>query len=233
MKLTVLGNYGPYPPAGGACSSYFIEAGGLKILIDMGSGSLAELQKKHSLFDLDVIILTHLHFDHMGEIQLLKYAYSSAGQVKKPLLMMPDSPQDMYSQVADKRFEIHIVKDGMKCSLSGVNFDFMEVPHPFMCYAVSIAHGGSRLVFSADTSDSSALIRFAENADLFLIDACLLERDKKKASLHFTVKEACELGRTAKRTLLTHFSPRYSKDEIASEVCFGAELSEKGREYKF
>ena len=38
MKLTVLGCYGPYPPAGGACSGYLLEEGGTRVLIDCGNG---------------------------------------------------------------------------------------------------------------------------------------------------------------------------------------------------
>lgn len=231
MKLTVLGNYGPYPAAGGACSSYFVEAGELNILVDMGSGSLAELQKKHDIFNLDVIVLTHLHFDHMGDIQLLKYAYGSNKPKKKPVLMLPNTPRDMYGIVADKRFDIIAVEDGATHELSGVAFEFMEVPHPFTCFAVKISDGDKTLVFSGDTFEPEGLREFAWDADMLVADACLLERDKTDKSLHFTVKEACELGRTAKRTLLTHFSPLYSKDEIASEVLYNAELSEKGREY--
>lgn len=44
MKLTVLGNTGPYPKAGGACSGYLLENGDSKVVLDMGNGTLANLR---------------------------------------------------------------------------------------------------------------------------------------------------------------------------------------------
>ena len=46
MKLTILGEYGPFAPAGGACSSYLLQGKkGGNILLDLGNGGLAQLQK--------------------------------------------------------------------------------------------------------------------------------------------------------------------------------------------
>jgi ribonuclease BN (tRNA processing enzyme) len=36
VRLTVLGRWSPYPPPGGACSGYLIEAAGRYILLDSG-----------------------------------------------------------------------------------------------------------------------------------------------------------------------------------------------------
>ena len=234
MKLTILGNNGPFPSAGGACSSYLLEAGALKILIDMGSGSLSELQKKFNIMDIDVIILTHLHYDHVADIFVLKYAYSvnKKGLLKKPILFMPQQPSEQYKAIKDSRFEIVDINNGLKKNISDVQISFIKVPHPVECYAVSIVHNDKRFVFSADTYDEKPLLDIVKDADLFLVDAGLMQKDKTDMSAHFSVKEACELGCHAKKTLLTHFSPIYSKDEILSEVCCGAELSERGKEYR-
>ena len=47
MRLTILGNNGPYPAPGGACSGYLVESdsGNTRILIDCGTGVLASLTK--------------------------------------------------------------------------------------------------------------------------------------------------------------------------------------------
>ena len=54
MKLTILGCYGPYPSPQGACSSYLVEGGGVRILLDMGNGSLANLER---LTEIDACLL--------------------------------------------------------------------------------------------------------------------------------------------------------------------------------
>ena len=74
MKLTVLGNNGPFPAAGGACSGYLVIEGDKKILIDCGNGVLANLQKFIKLEEIDAVILTHLHSDHMSDMMVLRYA---------------------------------------------------------------------------------------------------------------------------------------------------------------
>ena len=45
MKLTVLGNNGPYPAAGGACSGYLLSSDSkhTNVLIECGCGTLANL----------------------------------------------------------------------------------------------------------------------------------------------------------------------------------------------
>ena len=44
MKLTILGNRGPYPTPNGACSGYLLESEKTHILIECGTGVLAKMQ---------------------------------------------------------------------------------------------------------------------------------------------------------------------------------------------
>ncbi len=64
MILTVVGCSGSFPSADSACSSYLLEADGFRLLIDMGNGALGELQRHCGLYDLDAVLLSHLHADH-------------------------------------------------------------------------------------------------------------------------------------------------------------------------
>ena len=74
MKLTVLGPCGGFPAAGEATSGYLLELDGRHILIDCGSGVLSNLFRFISLDQLDAVILTHLHTDHICDIPMLKQA---------------------------------------------------------------------------------------------------------------------------------------------------------------
>ena len=72
MKLTILGKWSPYPPAGGACPGYLVEADGVRILLDCGSGVVSSLHRVGTAFDLNAIVISHLHPDHFTDIYPLR-----------------------------------------------------------------------------------------------------------------------------------------------------------------
>jgi ribonuclease BN (tRNA processing enzyme) len=80
LEVLVLGSGGP-GAAGRAASSYLIYLDGdARILVDAGPGSFARLgEAKASLADTDIVLLTHLHIDHAGEIPGLFKARAVSG----------------------------------------------------------------------------------------------------------------------------------------------------------
>ena len=85
LSLVVLGSGGP-GATGRAGSSYLVLVDGTpRILVDAGPGSFARLgEARMSLAKVDVVLLTHLHIDHAGELPgLLKArAVSSNGPIR-------------------------------------------------------------------------------------------------------------------------------------------------------
>lgn len=69
LEILVLGSGGP-GATGRASSSYLVLIDGTpRILVDAGPGSFARLgEAKASLADTDIVLLTHLHIDHAGEL---------------------------------------------------------------------------------------------------------------------------------------------------------------------
>jgi ribonuclease BN (tRNA processing enzyme) len=84
FELIVLGSGGP-GATGRAASSYLILINGVpRILVDAGPGSFARLgEAKVSLASIDIVLLTHLHIDHAGELPGLfkARAVSSSGPI--------------------------------------------------------------------------------------------------------------------------------------------------------
>jgi ribonuclease BN (tRNA processing enzyme) len=82
LELVVLGSGGP-GATGRAGSSHLVLVDGVpRVLVDAGPGSFARLgEARLSLARLDVILLTHLHADHAGELPgLVKARAVSAGR---------------------------------------------------------------------------------------------------------------------------------------------------------
>jgi ribonuclease BN (tRNA processing enzyme) len=69
LEVLVLGSGGP-GAAGRAGSCYLVFLDGVaRILVDAGPGSFVRLgEAKASLSDTDMVLLTHLHIDHTGEL---------------------------------------------------------------------------------------------------------------------------------------------------------------------
>ena len=65
MKMTVVGFWGGFPEAGEATSGYLFEHDGFLLLVDCGSGVLAQLQKYITPSHIDAVVLSHYHHDHV------------------------------------------------------------------------------------------------------------------------------------------------------------------------
>lgn len=226
MKLTVLGNNGPFPAAGGACSGYLLQSGDANILIDCGNGTLANLQKIIGIDKLDAVILTHLHSDHVSDIHVMKYAI----QIKKKrgifdkLLKVyaPSEPAEEYGRLdAKDAFILGTLTDDTKLEVGDIKLSFAHMKHPSLDYAVCAECGGKKFVFSGDTSWTEDIIDFACNADMLMLDAGLLEKDLTEGAVHMTAAQCGTVAARAgvKRLLLTHFWPDYDINELLAEAC--------------
>ncbi len=232
MKLTILGNNGPFPAAGGACSGYLIREGSAKLLIDCGNGVLSNLQRLIRLEELDAVVLTHLHADHMSDMMVLKYAW----QIKKgrggigrllPVFAPPEPAEEFGRLDVKDVFDLSPVSGELALDIGGIRITFRQMTHPVMDFAVSLEAGGRRLVFSGDTSWDENMIEFAAEADLLMLDSGLLAAEKAgKASVpHLTAEECGIIAARAgvRKLLLTHFWPEHDVSELLAEAGAGFE----------
>ncbi len=226
MKLTILGNNGPFPAAGGACSGYLLQEGKTNILIDCGNGILSNLQKLIRFEELDAIILTHLHSDHISDMMVLKYAVQikkQRGQFDRNLpVYAPAEPAVEYGRLDVKdAFDLKPVSDDLELDIGGIKITFAPMRHPSKDYAVSFRYQGKRFVFSGDTSWTENIISFARGADVLMLDAGLFAREKTGDNVpHLTAEECGIVAREAAvgRLLLTHFWPENNIDDLVDEA---------------
>lgn len=226
MKLTVLGNYGPYPKANGACSGFLIDSGDKKIILDFGNGVLSRLQQYIDIEDISAIILTHLHSDHMGDIMILRYAADikmMKGQLKEPVrVYAPGEPKEEFERLKYKEaLDVIAISPKEKLLIGDVKVSFRQMVHGCPSYSVCLENNGKKFVYSGDTCQNDELVEFAKGADLFICEAGLLERDEKCIrAMHLTAREAGEAASKAgvKRLLLTHFLPDVKLDHYINEA---------------
>ncbi len=219
MKLTVLGNNGPYPKANGACSGYLLEHDEVKILLDCGNGVMSNLLNICEVKDLDAIILTHLHPDHISDVFIMRYALHQKG-VKIPLYA-PSSPIEEFRRLAYKDvFDIREINENTKFVIGELTISFQEFKHVIKNFGICIETQDKKFVYTGDTVYDENIIEFSKGADMLLIEAGVLHRDLKYTPPHLSAKQACQIGKKSEvnKLLLTHFNPEYSVDEYIKET---------------
>lgn len=245
MRLTVLGCWGPYPRAGGACSGYLIQAGGTSILLEAGSGSLSRLMSFIDFRLLDAVVVTHLHHDHYLDLFQLRHAVEGAGRAGSdcaPLkLFIPSSPAGEFGLLGSykKAFEVIAIESlpleqinsGFICrgiDINGLAIRFAATKHSLPGYSVSFGGTGG-LVFSSDTARTDGLVELAGGAGLFLCEASGQDSDAiYLKDIHLTARQAGEVAKAAgvKQLLITHFWPEYDLNELSVQATegFGIEV---------
>lgn len=206
MKLTVLGNTGPYPGPGGASSGYLFAAADARIALDFGSGVLANLQKSLDFTDLDMIICSHLHSDHIADLFVLRYALQEQG--RQLPLYVPFAPSlDLASLYYKEVFQIKKITEKLELTRGNLQLTFKRLKHPFPDFGTKITDGATTFLYTGDTCYTPALDEFATGVDVLLCDAAFLDDDA--SDKHLCVKEACEIANKAgvKTLILTHLSP--------------------------
>ncbi|WP_249870151.1 MBL fold metallo-hydrolase [Oceanobacillus saliphilus] len=224
MKLTVIGFWGGYPARDGATSSYLIEKNNFSLLIDAGSGSLSKLQKYKELAELDAVVVSHYHHDHVADIGVLQYAKLIEYYVKGSEKVLP-----IYGHTKDeKEFETlnHQYTKALpynpeqELQVGPFTIQFLETVHPVPCYGMRITDGESVIVYTADTSYKDEWSRFAENANLLITDCNYYAGQDGSNAGHMNSEEGAKIARDAGvETLILSHLPQYGElDQLAEEA---------------
>jgi len=216
MRLTILGCNGPYPEAGGACSGYMIKQGDTRILLDMGSGTLAFLTAMTAPEKVDAIILSHLHYDHMSDILPLSFRCTMLG-ARIPVYA-PSAPESVRALLDCPAFDMRDIAQGGQ--IGPVRFSAMPVRHPVPAYAVRLETEDKAFCYTGDTNTCEGLADFAAGCQLMLADACFTDALWNENLPHLSARKAAELARDAQveRLILTHFRPDIDREQLLNEA---------------
>jgi ribonuclease BN (tRNA processing enzyme) len=242
MKLIVLGNYGSFPGKDGACSGYLLKDNNLNILIDCGNGVMSRLQRYCRIEELDAIILSHLHKDHICDMYILRYALEGKKNLnaidKLINVYAPLTPENEYNSINFPNvFNINPISDGTEIEIKDVKFKFYRTDHSVETYGMRIEFNGKVLAYSSDTKSDKNIKQLALNSDLFLCESTATDRLKSSSNIpHISASQAANIAKEAnvKALLLTHFY--YEEERIlyleeASRIFSNTLLSEEFKEY--
>lgn len=240
MKLTVLGNNGPFPQAHGACSGYLVSSGDTLLQLDMGTGVLAALTACADPLSLTAILLSHWHFDHTSD--LLPFIYRVEGAVAAGHAPIPVyAPVDEQSPVRHivarcPGFALTDVAPGDVFTLGSVTLRVGAARHPVPAVGYRLEDGAHTLCYTGDTNTLPGLADFARDADLLLADGLFTRALWTEQKPHLSAALCGELAAeaSAKRLLVTHLNPSIDPDVLLAEARSsfpGAELTRLGAVY--
>ena len=96
LDVVFLGTAASVPSAGRGLSSMLVRRGGDRILIDCGEGTQRQLMRSTGLADLDVILITHLHADHVLGLPGLVKTFGLRDREKPLVIAGPHSLEQFW-----------------------------------------------------------------------------------------------------------------------------------------
>lgn len=253
MRLTILGCAGSVPGPNANASGYLLEAEGFVLGLELGNGTVSELQALRNPFDLDALVLSHLHPDHCADFAALTiirryHPNQPQGRPKQlPVYGPPDTEQRLVNLFAPNE------RERAETDLTDV-YSFLPLPtepvvigpftihafevfHPTPAYGLRISNGGKTVAYTGDTGICPVLDELAADADVLLSEASWTDADDRPPGVHLSGVEAGELAARARarRLLVTHIAPWTDPAKIHAEAraAFSGplELVEQGATY--
>jgi ribonuclease BN (tRNA processing enzyme) len=243
VRITIVGCSGSFAGADSAASCYLVEAEGFRMLMDLGGGALGAVQRYADLYEIDAVLLSHLHADHCLDVCGFSVART----------FHPDGPKPRIPVYGPAQAEVRLGRamaadpaghDAGAESMDQVTnaFDFVTITpgtieigplrvtaarmnHPVETHGFRLEHAGRSLAYSADTGETGALVTLARDADVLLCEASFTEPPAGSAvvlptGLHLTARQA---GQHAARAgagqlVLTHLPPWRDKNQSLDEA---------------
>ncbi len=221
MELIILGSGTCAPSYRRAGPAACLKADGITILVDSAAGTLHQMALAGIPYtSIDLLLYTHFHVDHIGELPSYIFASRYAGDFNRPTPMQIWGPQGIEAlhKGLQAIFGQWVEMEPEKIQLSEITEDRLRfntleirsasVLHTPQSLAYRITDSSGRaIVFSGDTDYCPELIQLANDADLFLCECANPEGQKRPG--HLMPSEAGRMAREAKakRLVLTHFYP--------------------------
>lgn len=224
MKVTIVGYYGGYPAKNKASSVYIIEKGDFAIVLDMGSGALSKLPNYVQISDINAVIVSHYHTDHIADIGVLQHSklvqyYTTDDDTVLPIYGHTEDMEAFHRLNHDFTEAVpYHPNETMK--LGPFFIRFLKTKHSVPCYGMRITDGDSSIVYTADTAFQEEWIPFCHEADLLLADTNFYANMDATTSGHMTSEEVGRIAEAANvnEVILTHLPHFGNHKQLVAEA---------------
>ncbi|MFC4857994.1 MBL fold metallo-hydrolase [Actinophytocola glycyrrhizae] len=255
MLLTVLGCSGSTPGPRSPSSGYLLEADGFALGVELGNGTLAELQAVRDPFTLGGLVFSHLHPDHCADFSALTVLRRwhpnppadprthrlavhapKAAPARFAAAYAPDR-EEFETEVLTDVYDFHPLAPGSR-DIGPFSVRTAQVFHPCDAYGFRFTHGTATLAYTGDSAVCEALDDLAADVDVLLGEASWTHADHHPPGVHMSGVELGSLAARAGvgRLLITHVAPWTDPDAVLAEarsVFTGpVELATRGATYE-
>lgn len=244
MKLTIVGCTGSMSGPDSAASSYLVQAVGFdpvvggertwNVVLDMGPGSFGALWKYVDPRDVDAVLFSHCHADHMGDVISLHVhrRWGPARDLEPVLVAGPASLRERIRQIdgADESemyadcFDVHVVEDGHAFNVGPLTVTPVRGWHTVTSFGFRLterhADGSvSSMLYTGDTDFCESMVAGASGVDV-LLSECGFTRADEVSGIHMNGESVGLLASRAVvgRLVVTHIQPWTSRELVAEEL---------------
>lgn len=218
-------------------SCLLVETEEKKIVLDCGPDFRQQMLNENlELRNLDLIVVTHLHWDHVGGLMELSVGKSFevpvlVSEKNRKVLMARDEIKFM---VEGKFIKLIDEVEGLK-----IGVELFEVPHDpnFSTDAVIVCEGDKRIWYSPDVVEiTDEMMEKLEGVDQIIFDATFLNEEifpAKKFNHVIVEKSAPRLVKLGKEVIFSHVNHSEDLEKMKFFLGkFGFKLAEDGLSVK-
>lgn len=235
MKLTIVGCAPAWTRRPGRASScYLVEHEGTSIVLDMGQGAFSELARYRQPDEIDGVVISHLHADHLVDLIPLRHYLKYEAAAGMRALHGPAGLRGRLDGLSGEEGFL----DGLSgaalepgtFAIGGLHIEARRVTHIPDSFAFRVSVPGSNgpgLVYSGDCGRADDLLPLVRAGDVLLCEAAFGDGEGVPG-IHLTSAEAAGVagGTRAGTLVLTHVLDRAGEDRAreAASAEYSGEL---------
>ena len=224
MKVTVLGCNGLYPANKNNTSGYLLRSENCTVVLDMGSGVFSALKSEISPEKVDLIFISHLHYDHVSDLGVYNYYLESlarlgkfSGKIK---VLIKKCESAVYSAIAQLNyFELIDFRVESSYLLNDIKLNFFNRKHPVLTHGVTVSSGEKIFSYASDGAMDEVLEQVIKSSDLTLCHAPFTFEKAQTNKAHASALEVAKISmESGKRTLISHLLPDADNLQLLKEI---------------